>query len=308
MVTLLTLPSTVGRYRKAYKNWLKIMIDMVRKKYSITVRLRNGNTYVWPSTVVYFYSVFSSKQISEPSISVNLDMLFTGNREKENECVRFKYKNADLTLYDAVYNGRFPAIFLEGRYASLNVHNEIVIDVGTNIGDSAIYFALNGARKVIALEPYPYSYNTAKKNVKINKLDAVIEVLNAGYGKDGFITIDPLKKTDPSSVLVSYDGGERVRIFSLKKLIQEYNIDSAVIKMNCEGCEYNIIDEDIETLKIFKEFLIAYHHGHKELENKLKEAGFNVTFRSLQPNCNKSTTKTHMRTGLLYARNKENID
>jgi GT2 family glycosyltransferase len=51
------------------------------------------------------------------------------------------------------------------EYSFLNVVNRDVIDIGMNIGDSTIYFALNGARRVIGLEPYPYAFSYAKINV-----------------------------------------------------------------------------------------------------------------------------------------------
>jgi predicted RNA methylase len=48
-------------------------------------------------------------------------------------------------------------------YRFLRVEGKIVIDIGVNIADSSIYFALKGADKVIAIEPFPRNYETAKK-------------------------------------------------------------------------------------------------------------------------------------------------
>ena len=50
------------------------------------------------------------------------------------------------------------------QYKILDVSNKDVVDVGAALGDTAIYFALKGAKHVYAFEPYPYSYNIAKKN------------------------------------------------------------------------------------------------------------------------------------------------
>jgi FkbM family methyltransferase len=51
------------------------------------------------------------------------------------------------------------AIFEYGDwYEDLNVRGRVVVDVGAYIGDSAIYFALRGARKVVAVEPHPGAY------------------------------------------------------------------------------------------------------------------------------------------------------
>jgi FkbM family methyltransferase len=64
-----------------------------------------------------------------------------------------------------------------------------VIDVGMNIGDSSIYFSINGANRVIGLETSPYAFSLAEKNVTLNRLNNVI-LLNAGYGKDSITSID----------------------------------------------------------------------------------------------------------------------
>ena len=47
-------------------------------------------------------------------------------------------------------------------------------DVGANIGDSSIYFALKGAKKVIALEPLPANYEMAVKNIELNNFKNII--------------------------------------------------------------------------------------------------------------------------------------
>lgn len=39
----------------------------------------------------------------------------------------------------------------------------MVIDVGANIGNSAIYFLVNGASRVFAFEPYEFSYKPDQK-------------------------------------------------------------------------------------------------------------------------------------------------
>jgi len=44
-------------------------------------------------------------------------------------------------------------VFDYGEYEPLSVEGRVVVDVGAFVGDSAIYFALKGARRVIAIEP-----------------------------------------------------------------------------------------------------------------------------------------------------------
>ncbi|MEM3526638.1 MAG: hypothetical protein QXV37_04410 [Candidatus Jordarchaeaceae archaeon] len=40
-----------------------------------------------------------------------------------------------------------------------------MIDVGTSNGDSSIFFAMMGAKKVVGIEPFPESFDLAQKNI-----------------------------------------------------------------------------------------------------------------------------------------------
>jgi FkbM family methyltransferase len=71
-------------------------------------------------------------------------------------------------------------VFDYGEYEPLDVKGRIVIDAGAFIGDSAIYFALKGAKKVIAIEPYPSAHAEMLENIKLNSLEGLIVTVNAG--------------------------------------------------------------------------------------------------------------------------------
>jgi len=52
-------------------------------------------------------------------------------------------------------NGDLADVFGSEEFKSMNFLNKIVLDIGANIGDSSIYFATLGAKKVMAVEPFP---------------------------------------------------------------------------------------------------------------------------------------------------------
>jgi hypothetical protein len=55
--------------------------------------------------------------------------------------------------------------FVEKQYNWLDVKGKTVVDVGANIGDTAVYFSkIKHAKQVIAFEPYPYTYKMAREN------------------------------------------------------------------------------------------------------------------------------------------------
>ena len=71
--------------------------------------------------------------------------------------------------------------------------------------------------------------------------------------------------------------GQKINQYSLDELINKFNVNNGIIKMNCEGCEYDtILNTSNDTLKKISYFFVAYHNGPNLLKNKLDNAGFNV--------------------------------
>jgi ribosomal protein L11 methylase PrmA len=89
----------------------------------------------------------------------------------------FKPLCISTALYDTFLGGEYevPEVLsgLKGRD---------VIDVGANVGDTALYFVLNGARKVIAVEPLPNVARCAEENLKLNDVADKVKVVNAVLG------------------------------------------------------------------------------------------------------------------------------
>ena len=68
-----------------------------------------------------------------------------------------------------------------------NRFSGVVIDVGASNADSSIFFAIKGAQKVIALEPFPESYEIGMYNLEINNLtDKVVLLPYALADHDGY--------------------------------------------------------------------------------------------------------------------------
>jgi FkbM family methyltransferase len=173
------------------------------------------------------------------------------------------------------------SILFGNAYQKLPLKNKTVIDVGTNIGDSAIHFIHHGAKRVIGLEPFPINYTFFKLNVKRNNLAEKIEIIQGGCSsKSSSIYVNP-NLSGLSYKMENTNGGQKINQFSIEELIKKYNIIDGVIKMNCEGCEYDvIINTPNEILNFFSHMIIQYHGGHQTLMKKLEDSGFIVTFES----------------------------
>lgn len=171
-------------------------------------------------------------------------------------------------------------MFVEELYKILPVDEQIVVDIGANIGDSAIYFITRGAKQVIAIEPFPINYKMGEKNVRVNELsDKIKFVHGAVSSKSGEISIDSkIEKGYTSFRLREHMGGEKIQTFTLQEIVEQYHIHSGVMKLDCEGCEYDaILTSPNDTLQKFSYVLIEYHKGYEKLREKLLEAGFEIS-------------------------------
>ena len=53
----------------------------------------------------------------------------------------------------------------------------------------------------------------------------------------------------------SNNKGIKVPASKLSEIIDKYNIDAQILKMDCEGCEYNVILKDYDTIKEFEQHI-----------------------------------------------------
>jgi len=78
-----------------------------------------------------------------------------------------------------------------------------------------------------------------------------------------------------------YKWGVKTPLLSLKTILEQYsNVlnGNLLLKMDCKGCEYNLLEESKEIIRQFNRIVIEYHNGYKNLKVKLEEYGFNVSF------------------------------
>ena len=185
-----------------------------------------------------------------------------------------------LQFYNGISNGDLFNIFHEQDYDFLPVKNRVVIDIGANIADSSIYFGMIGAKKVIALEPFPKNFEVAQKNITLNGFTDKIELLNAGCcgGQSKDMVLDASANGVCCQSMQS-SLGSKIHFYTLQELINKYNIDSpAVLKIDCEGCEYDIIlSNDRTMLDKFSHIQVEYHYGFRDLKKHLVDANFSVS-------------------------------
>ncbi|MEM3846322.1 MAG: FkbM family methyltransferase [Candidatus Parvarchaeota archaeon] len=100
--------------------------------------------------------------------------------------------------------------------------------------------------------------------------------MNAGYGNNSEIKVDESSEDGIGGRVEASRRGENVRLYSLRKIIKENHLNDAVLKMDCEGCEYGLLDEECSVLSKFNRIAMEYHLGPEKIIDKLKGCGFAV--------------------------------
>jgi FkbM family methyltransferase len=122
-----------------------------------------------------------------------------------------------------------------------------------------VYFVINGAEKVIAVEPHPGAYKEMLDNIRLNNLENIIVPTNAYLiSERGRARLGGYEIKGSVSTHQNYDG--EALVVTLNDVIERYGIGGdAVLKMDCEGCEYDIVLNDYVHVKLFDEVILEYH-------------------------------------------------
>jgi FkbM family methyltransferase len=159
-----------------------------------------------------------------------------------------------------------------------------VIDVGANIGAFSLLAGAMGAKKVIGIEPVSKTFNIFQSNVKRSGLSSIIALKNvvaAEHGKYISVSINNDNAGANSMYNITTEH-ELVRSLSLPILLKMIEGNNILLKLDCEGAEYDIIlNATQEEMNRINEIVLEIHtdlhptyKGKEIIENKLKEFGF----------------------------------
>jgi SAM-dependent methyltransferase len=230
-------------YRKKYTNYLNVTSKVLQRRYPLTANLRSGGSI----TFGYDYDIYNH--------------LYDLNCDTEKDIVYID----GFQFHGGRTSGNIVEVFIKNVYGFLDVKDKVVIDIGAGIGDSSIYLASRGAKQVVAVEPNRHMYELAKKNIDLNGFHDSIELIwaeiTASHKACCEHTYPPL--------------------ITLNDLVQRLAIDPDILKVDCEGCEYDVILSSCpEILAKFSHVQIEYHYGYKNLARKLEKCGFNIASSS----------------------------
>ncbi len=232
--------------QKKYKNYPNLMFSILTNHYPVIARSRSGND----TTLHDYFDVYNN--IMGIDSDPNEDIMYVN----------------DLKFYGGKKQFGLVGIFVKDVYKFLPVNGKIVIDIGASIGDSSIYFASQGAKKVIALEPDARAFELAKKNISVNNFCDKIDLIQAGctgtntYHYDSYVLRDSM---------------------NLEQILNKCEKTlPKILKLGCLGCEYDVLlNTPEEIISIFSHIQVQFHYGYRNIREKLEKCGFKVSFCGL---------------------------
>ena len=182
-----------------------------------------------------------------------------------------------------------------------------VIDIGMNVGLASLYFAnRRDICEVFSFEPFPQTFMQAKGNFdNTPELASKIKSFNFGLGKGERMEISsysPYASGTSGTLLKSKDADVTVyeqaisirdAFETLTRIVDTDPETPFVLKVDCEGAEYEILESLIEggfperIIAILMEWHGSFSSG---LQNRVRQLGFNLI-----------NTRTGNNTGMTYA-------
>lgn len=172
----------------------------------------------------------------------------------------------------------------------------IIIDVGSHIGTFALYSAIRYPQSTIyAIEASLNSYNILVQNIISNNLKNIIPIHAALTDVNGKIKLFHSAQTGNwgHSITKQFsDSYEEVAAITLNDLKEQYKIETIdLIKFNCEGAEFGILESFKDKVNIIKLALVLYHEdlvaSNKKIST-LETIFINHGFRTLLINRNEA--------------------
>ncbi|APS38795.1 methyltransferase, FkbM family [Salegentibacter agarivorans] len=191
-------------------------------------------------------------------------------------------------------------IFIDEEYKFIIKEKCVLIDIGANIGIASMYFSqFDYIQRIYAFEPVRDTYDLARKNFKENNITKIAEFNNYGLGaedrEENFLYNKSVKgnsgirgKLSPSHTNRESPEIRKVQIKDVDKVLNPIIKDNRdykiVIKMDCEGAEYEIMNRlSSNSLLNHIDIIILEWHDFKAepLEDVLRENNFTVFSRNL---------------------------
>ena len=229
-----------------------------------------------------------------PEILNKIDISYETVQGRFPRRLRFQF---DGRYFDFVSPGTIPVLHIYWEiFRELNYtapfgtartcfgDNRIVIDLGANIGFFSILAGAYGS-KVFAVEANPCNYYYLLRNIRKNSSGQIIAFNYSIGSRSGFRDLFVADQWSGSSLIQAQSIGSEFSIVtrgrSFRDLMEEIgNPKVDLLKMDCEGCESEIImNADVDVFRSIRRISLEYHDGtadYSALRRKLEDLGFKI--------------------------------
>jgi len=187
----------------------------------------------------------------------------------------------------------FTHVWLIEEYSKqgFDIHEtDTVIDVGAHIGSFSLYASQSCKKGIVySFEPMNENYKMLKLNLQLNNLQNVITNNSAISKSSSKIILFQNQDESGHSKFIQTDNPIEVNSKSLNDFFSENNLKSChLLKLDCEGAEYEIIDSlNKKYFDIIEKMIIEYHLADsnpellENLKNKLKLNSYEISINPL---------------------------
>jgi len=298
------------------------LIKAILGRPKVTIAFRNGKKIMINRAEIFTRLWFYLDKITIDGrleqIEKALDLKIYKENEKNlieftylNKDIRFSYNDEDdlLTILMAL-----ESTFVQKKWNEVECKDNVIIDVGGNVGDTALFFYMNGARKVITIEPSSVLFEILSNAIVYQKTDAIVCVKNSFEGfVEGYqfeANYDSIYPYFGSYFGINQPISQRNftknEVLSLDDLLGSDSVhDNLVLKLSCAGCEYYLLKLSTTYLRQFKQIVIEFNYGYKSLCEKLERAGFLVTHSKPLGTFGRSLKEHNVFLGMIIAKRKD---
>lgn len=221
------------------------------------------------------------------------------------------YRINDITLafstYDEFYGIRDVFCYQDYEFQMNSGEGGVVVcDIGMNIGAASLYFATrNDVVKIYSYEPFESTYKLALYNIQKNQISPEkVEAKNVGMSNRnteqeimynpsmtcGLSTnkeISPTAKEQYKIFGLYKEDSERIVSVSLidvaeelRKIIRDHKQANLLVKIDCEGSEYEILQRLYEEnlLKYISIIMMEWHYRGETLIRKILKENYYCFF------------------------------
>lgn len=234
-----------------------------------------------PFPTIHRYNDFSEKHIPL-EIDLSSQSIESNSFQIRNSKIFLPQRDNDL-IQSCIYgSGNYWDTTALSKIDKLLEENATILDIGANIGNHSLYWASERkAQKIYSFEPYPSSYQILKTNIDINNLNNIIEALP-------FALSDENTKAQVCSFCPTNIGGTGFSKNSEGdfefRTLDSLNIKEMIdlIKIDVEGCELEVLNGGLNTIKKNKPIILIETFDKKEkIEELLTPIGYTLVDANL---------------------------